>query len=56
VTTLATTAAEKPTFAQDAAVAFAGFRRARIQGAKCVHDLVESHRLAALGRRAPQRR
>jgi len=56
VTALAAAAAENAAFAQDAAVAVAGFRRTSIQGAKCVHDVVEGNRLATLSRRAPERR
>ena len=45
---LAAAAAENPAFAHDAAVAAAGFRRTGVQGAKCVHDIVECDRPASL--------
>ena len=49
---LAAAAAENPAPPHDAAVAAAGFRRTGVQGAKCVHDVVERNWLAALRRRA----
>ncbi len=43
---LAAAAAENPAPAHDAAVTAAGFRRMGIEGAKCVHDIVERDRRA----------
>ena len=45
-------AAENPAPPHDAAVTAAGFRRTGVQGAKCVHDIVECDRPASFSRRA----
>ena len=42
--------------AHDAAVTTAGFRRTGVQGAKCIHDIVECDGAASFRRRAAQRR
>ena len=49
---LAAAAAENPAPPHDAAVAAAGFRRTGVQGAKCVHDIVECDRPASFRRSA----
>jgi hypothetical protein len=51
---LAAAAAENPGPAHDAAVTAAGFRRTGVQGAKCVHDIVECDRPASFSRSAAQ--